>query len=118
MYPTCPDLFKGDGLIIVCHFVPDDGVTKLRHQVHKSFLPPIREGQMPGPTAGGHEERAAFREVKITVTDGVYADEVGAQVRHENKLARGIYDSSVGMWCLLTGRVRSRLGYLEQPSLN
>lgn len=118
--PTPVHLLKLDRAAArVRHAVPGDRVRDLARQVEKR-RPGARhqEGPVAGPAARGRDQGRQRREAQApaaaaaaaTATGEVDAHEVGAQVRHEEELARGVQDGVVRVRAVLAVGDGARAG--------
>lgn len=55
---------------------------------------------------------------QVDAVDGEDADEVGTEVRREDKLALGVEENLVGVWGLLARRIRARCRHVEGLGLD
>lgn len=115
---TRPDLLKCNGIVGVSNLIPNDGVAQLGNQIHERLLSRVGEGNVSRPASGSNDEGVMLLEVQVLFVNGVYAHEVGAQVRDQQKLALGIQHGGVRMRRFLARRDRPRLAQLEEPGLD
>lgn len=106
MRATRVDLLKLEPSVGVRDDVADDGVGELVDDVKvRRVVVADGKGDVARAAAGGEGERLDGADGEVAVTDGVDADEVGAQVRDEDVGARGVQDGVVRMGSFLPIRV-------------
>lgn len=79
----------------VRHVVDGDGVGQLADEVHERLAPRREEGDVPRPAADRGYEGRGRGEAQGFPVDVPDADEVGAEVRDDQVVARGVENGLV-----------------------
>ena len=89
----------------VRHVVDGDGVGQLADEVHERLAPRREEGDVPRPAADRGYEGRRGGEGQGLLADVPDADEVGAEVRDDQVVARRIEDGLVRVRGFLPGGI-------------
>lgn len=107
------DLSQLDLAVRIRHVVSDNGVAQLSDEIGKGFATLDHKCNVSRARTGLDAERRDILESQSVWVEGVEVDEVHAQVRDEQELARGIKNGLVRVRRILTVGARGRTSQLE-----
>lgn len=107
------DLSQLDLTIGISNIISNDGVAQLSDEVGERLAALDDKGQVSRTRARLDADGGDVLESQGVGVEGVEVDEIHAQIRDEQELARGVENRLVRVRGILTRRVGGRAGQLE-----